>query len=119
MPKTLGLIVIRSLGLDKNPQFAGPGANTESSGTAAPDPAKENALLARWHEGLQVTKIQRTRMIEIRFLSPNPKIAAQVVNTLATSYVEHNYKTRFESTMQASEWLQNQLNDLQIKVETS
>ena len=41
------------------------------------------------------------------------------MNTLANTYVEQNFKTRFESTMQASDWLSKQLVDLQIKVETS
>ena len=31
----------------------------------------------------------------------------------------NNFKTRFESTMQASDWLSKQLVDLQMKVETS
>jgi polysaccharide biosynthesis transport protein len=33
--------------------------------------------------------------------------------------VEQNFKTKFESTMQASDWLSKQLVDLQMKVETS
>jgi polysaccharide biosynthesis transport protein len=37
----------------------------------------------------------------------------------ADTYVEQNFKTRFESTMQASDWLSKQLVDLQMKVETS
>ena len=41
------------------------------------------------------------------------------VNTLAATYVEQNFKTKFESTMQASDWLSKQLVDLQMKVETS
>ncbi len=41
------------------------------------------------------------------------------MNTLISTYIEQNFKTRFESTMQASEWLSKQLTDLQIKVETS
>jgi succinoglycan biosynthesis transport protein ExoP len=35
------------------------------------------------------------------------------------TYVENNFKARFESTMQASDWLKQQLVDLQMKVETS
>jgi capsular exopolysaccharide synthesis family protein len=46
-------------------------------------------------------------------------LAASVVNTLANTYVEQNFKTKFESTMQASDWLSKQLVDLQMKVETS
>lgn len=46
-------------------------------------------------------------------------MAANVVNTLMQTYVENNFKARFESTMQASDWLSKQLVDLQMKVETS
>jgi succinoglycan biosynthesis transport protein ExoP len=41
------------------------------------------------------------------------------VNAVANTYIEQNFKTRFESTMQASDWLSRQLVDLQMKVETS
>src|ERR1700733_14210749 len=34
-------------------------------------------------------------------------------------YQENNYKTRFNNTMQVSDWLGQQLVDLQMKVETS
>src|SRR5258707_15016623 len=36
-----------------------------------------------------------------------------------STYTENNFKSRFESTMQASDWLSKQLVDLQMKVETS
>ncbi|MFZ0796954.1 MAG: polysaccharide biosynthesis tyrosine autokinase, partial [Terriglobales bacterium] len=51
--------------------------------------------------------------------STDPQLAASAVNTLAATYVEQNFKTKFESTMQASDWLSKQLVDLQMKVETS
>lgn len=118
---TLALNVINSLGLGRNAKFAGKYANTQQTAESiiSVDPVVEAALLNAWRDNISVSKIQRTRMIEIRFTSPDPKLAAQIVNTLASAYVENNFKTRFESTMQASEWLQNQLNDLQIKVEKS
>ena len=55
----------------------------------------------------------------MHYRSADPQIAANVVNTLMQTYVENNFKARFESTMQASDWLQKQLVDLQMKVETS
>jgi capsular exopolysaccharide synthesis family protein len=57
--------------------------------------------------------------MEIHFTSTDPQLAATAVNTLAATYVEQNFKTKFESTMQASDWLSKQLVDLQMKVETS
>jgi len=60
-----------------------------------------------------------TRIIEIHYTHPDKNLAAAIVNTLAITYKEANYRTKFESTMQASDWLSKQLVDLQIKVETS
>jgi capsular exopolysaccharide synthesis family protein len=76
-------------------------------------------LLSSFRGGLRVTLIPNTRIIEIHYNSPDPQLAAAAVNTLASTYVEQNFKTKFESTMQASDWLSKQLVDLQMKVETS
>jgi succinoglycan biosynthesis transport protein ExoP len=120
----LALQVIRQLNLDQ------PGENGTSSKPSPsslelttdamqPDSARTSAVLAYFKSNLQVSLVPNTRIIEIRYRSPDKNIAARVVNTLANTYVEQNFKTRFESTMQASDWLSKQLVDLQIKVETS
>lgn len=118
---TLALKVIDDLQLEKNKAFGGtPAAPVDKALKAVNgDTKKDSEALDRWHGALAVSKIPRTRMIEISFTSPDPKLAAQVVNTLASAYVENNFKARYESTMQASEWLSKQLADLQLKVETS
>src|SRR5262249_43225545 len=76
-------------------------------------------LLGSFKGSLRVLLEPNTRIIDIHFRSPNKDLAARVVNTLASTYIEQNFKTRFESTMQASDWLSRQLVDLQMKVETS
>jgi polysaccharide biosynthesis transport protein len=120
----LALQVIRQLNLDRQPEF---GTNSKSPSSALEltsdvlqlDSAKTSTVLAGFKGSLQVSLVPNTRIIEIRYRSPDKNIAARVVNTLANTYVEQNFKTRFESTMQASDWLSKQLVDLQIKVETS
>ncbi len=69
--------------------------------------------------GLTVTTVPRTRLVDIRYASPNPQVASEVVNQLIDSYIERNIRSHFESTMQASEWLSKQLTDLRLKAETS
>jgi len=87
--------------------------------TASLDPKQEQAAIGEIRSNLTITTIPNTRMIEIRFLSPDPNRAAQVVNTLTSTFIQENLKTRYESIMQASDWLQKQLADLQMKVEVS
>ena len=84
-----------------------------------PDSEKTTTLLAGFKGGLRVTLIPNTRIIEIHYRSADKNLAANVVNTLINTYIEQNFKTRFESTMQASDWLSKQLVDLEMKVQTS
>jgi polysaccharide biosynthesis transport protein len=120
----LALQVIRELNLDRRPDFGGRTPALTSSVDLAPDSlqtdsARASGLLGGFKGNLKVMLSPNTRIIEIHFRSPDKEMAASVVNTLMQTYVENNFKARFESTMQASDWLSKQLVDLQMKVETS
>ncbi len=120
----LALQVIKQMNLDRLPEFGGHGAPSPSSlelttDALEPDSPRANALLGAFKGSLRVALEPNTRVINIHFRSPNKVLAAKVVNALANTYIEQNFKTRFESTMQASDWLSRQLVDLQMKVETS
>ena len=120
----LALQVIKQLNLDKQPEFGGTEESPSNSlglttDALQPDSEKTTALLAAFKGGLRVSLIPNTRIIEIHYRSPDKTLAASVVNTLITTYIEQNFKTRFESTMQASDWLSKQLVDLEMKVQTS
>src|SRR6266581_5840557 len=120
----LALQVIKQLNLDQLPEFGGRGLASPSSlelttDALEPDSARANALLAAFKGNLRVGLEPNTRIIDIHYRSPDKDLAASAVNTLISTYIEQNFKTRFESTMQASDWLSRQLVDLQMKVETS
>ena len=120
----LSLQVISQLNLDKLPEFGGHGVLSPSAlelttDALQPDSARASALLGTFKGNLKVLLEPNTRIIDIHFRSPNKELAARVVNAVANTYIEQNFKTRFESTMQASDWLSRQLVDLQMKVETS
>jgi exopolysaccharide transport family protein len=120
----LALQVVKQLNLDHQPQFGGNGQTSSNSlelttDALQPDSPRADAILAAFKSNLRVILEPNTRIIDIHFRSPNKELAARVVNTVANTYIEQNFKTRFESTMQASDWLSRQLVDLQMKVETS
>ena len=119
----LALQVIRELNLDRRPDFGGK-ASTAPSLDLAPDPlqtdpSRASSMLGGFKGSLRVALSPNSRIIEVHYRSADPQMAANVVNTLMQTYVENNFKARFESTMQASDWLSKQLVDLQMKVETS
>src|SRR3954452_19986341 len=121
----LAMQVIRELNLDHRPEFSGQAPPPASASLdLAPDPlqsdpARASAMVGGFKGNLKVGLSPNTRIIEVHYRSPDPQMAANVVNTLMQTYVENNFKARFESTMQASDWLSKQLVDLQMKVETS
>jgi exopolysaccharide transport family protein len=113
--------VIREMHLDRNPVFAGTPASG-APGTAnvqSNDSLKDTGLLGSFAGSLDVQIVPRTRTIDVRFSSPDPKLSAQVTNTIVSTFIEENFRTKYEAVMQTSDWLSNQLTDLQVKVEQS
>ncbi|MEO8727160.1 MAG: polysaccharide biosynthesis tyrosine autokinase [Acidobacteriaceae bacterium] len=117
----LALEVIEDLDLAERSAFNPKFAELQRTATGQPrlSPEQESGLLGIWDRGLAVTKVPRTRMLEIRFTSSDPRLAAQIANALTNAYVERNFKTKYESTMHATQWLSRQLAELQLKVEVS
>jgi len=121
----LAMQVIRELNLDRRPEYANEappspsGASDLSPDPLQSDPARASAMIGGFKGNLRVNLSPNTRIIEVHYRNADPQMAASVVNTLMQTYVENNFKARFESTMQASDWLSKQLVDLQMKVETS
>jgi capsular exopolysaccharide synthesis family protein len=119
----IALEVIKNLQLDQNPAFAGrPAQPPPKAGSVSVQPVdrgREAALLGSFRGTMQVKTVRNTRIIEITFRSPDPALAAAIANNIVSTYIEDNYRTRYESTMQASDWLAKQISDLQQRVETS
>jgi len=120
----LALQVVKELALDRRPEFGGQTAALPSTLDLAPDPlqadtGRTTSLLSAFRGSLKVALAPNTHIIEVHYRSADKDLAANVVNTLMTTYTENNFKSRFDSTMQASDWLSKQLVDLQMKVETS
>jgi len=120
----LALQVVKELGLDRRPDFGGNTPPLPSALDLAPDPlqtdpSRTSALLSGFRGNLRVALTPNTHIIKVSFRNPDKDLTAHVVNTLMSTYTENNFKSRFDSTMQASDWLSKQLVDLQMKVETS
>ena len=119
--ESLALQVAHKLQLERRPEFGGQktdaGMNVTDSRNL--NTANESAYIGFLRGSLEVETIPNTKMIEIRYINPDPKFSAAVVNAYINAYVEQNIKTKFDSTMQAADWLSKQLADLQIKVEGS
>jgi succinoglycan biosynthesis transport protein ExoP len=63
-------------------------------------------------DGLNISPVRQTRLVEISFKSPDPALASQVVNTLAEEFIDFSMEKRFASTQQASKFLDEQTEEL-------
>jgi succinoglycan biosynthesis transport protein ExoP len=115
--------VIQAIRLDQNPKFATPsGPQAENSlgvSSMQPDPARAAALLGAFRGGLNVQLVRNSRLVEISYTHPDPRLATEIVNTLVRTFTEENFKTKYEAVTQTSDWLSTELADLQMKVQTS
>jgi polysaccharide biosynthesis transport protein len=136
----LALRVIRTLHLDQNPEFVAsrdsdkPQKQQNLVGSFTPRPGSEPAFLQEQIElanrsapesmaldvfkrSLAVNPVRNSRLVEVSYASHDAQLAQLITNTLVTQFIDQNYRNRYTTTMQASEWLSTQLNDLRQKVQ--
>lgn len=123
---TLAFQVAEQLGLETRNEFAlrtgWPNAEQVTAELTLPldkAPLRQQRIREMFKRNLSVKTIPGTREIRVRFLSPDPKLSADVVNALVNDYMEQYFRTRYSATAQVSDWLSKQLSDLKAEVETS
>ena len=120
----LAIKVIEAMRLYQNPQFAAvkqpdlPPSSIEDS-SMPPDPTQAAALLGAFHGGLNIQLVPGTRLIQVSYTHHDPRFATEVTNTLVKTFIEENFRTKYDSASQTSDWLSRELADLQLKVQTS
>ncbi len=123
--ETLAWAVIKQEHLYSNRSFAGRRIFERSLLETGPNdidqdsPELRTKLVDRFQKSLNVSLLPKTEIVEIRFRSGDPQLAARVVNALATAYIERRFKTKYEAAIQASDWLTQQLDDLKRRAEES
>lgn len=120
--ETLALLTIKSLQLWKYPEFATSAveiADLTRSELDGPSSEKRPRILGELLSHLAVKRIPNSHLLEVQFESYSAQLAAHVVNAHLQNFIDNSYRTRYESTTRASNWLAEQLNDFKMKVEKS
>jgi len=137
----LAMRVIRSLHLDQAGEFAAVTERKNDGTLPAPSPMDskqvtdaaflqeqaslaepteaEAATLKKLRKNIYVSPVRSSRLVEVSAEAHDPKLAQSITNLLVTQYIDQNYRNRYVSTMEASEWLSSQLNDLRQRVAES
>ena len=118
----LALKAIEAMRIYRDPRFTTVKPEPEPAMpglTLQPDPAKAAGLLGAFKGGLGVETIPNTRLIQVSYKHPNPQFATEATNTLVKTFIEENFRTKYDSASQTSDWLSKELDDLQLRVQTS
>jgi len=87
---------------------------------AASDVVSPRTLLVAKAAGtLKVRPVLHTRIIEATVESPDPRLAAHFLNTLAQEFIEQNQESRLVTTQHTGDWLNRELTDARDKLRQS
>lgn len=68
---------------------------------------------------LRVTRPPKTYLLLIAYRSPDRRLAADVANAVAQSYLEHTYNIRYRSSASLAAFMELQLEELKARMERS
>lgn len=127
---TLALKVIKDLNLEKTPDFEAHwnpiGAFFSLFSSDPPDPAgatldnspkRRTVALKKFSKNLTVKVVSGTRLVQVDYTNPDPKIASDVVNHLIKGLTDFAYDTKTATSSEAAGFLEAQLGDLRKKSE--
>jgi len=88
--------------------------------SASPDESKvQSRTIDRFLSDLTVSPVRNSRLVDVRFESPDAVLSATVANALARAYIEQNLEFKFLSSKEASDWLGQRLAEQRKQVESS
>jgi polysaccharide biosynthesis transport protein len=128
---SLALKVIDDLNLEKTEDFKPtfnpigwvlglftPGGAQDSPNAPLDDaPRRRDHAVKVFQSHLKIEPQSGTQLIDIKYTSTDPKIAAAVVNDLAKSLVDYTLNSRVTATSDVSTWLSGQLRDIKKEAE--
>jgi succinoglycan biosynthesis transport protein ExoP len=117
----LALETIKSSGLASNPEFGGsPGLKIElPSIVEGQPPMRRPAVLGAFLGSLVVKRVPQSRLLDVSFEATDPLLAATVLNNHIHNYIEENFQSRYDTSLQASQWLTKKLEEYRGEVEQS
>lgn len=113
---TLALQTIKSLHLNENKNFLPPGSTHTWDLSNIHD---RHALIGMFSAGLSAQRSGHTNILTLGCTARDPRLAADICNTLIDNYVEHNFSVNYAATQEVAGWLEKQLGDLKNRLEAS
>lgn len=120
--ESIARTVITKLGLTRDPELAGRGGVLRGLkrsiyrllGWSKPE-TESSALqyaVESFERKLSAKRVGLTYIVDITFESTDPERAAQILNTVAETYIAAQMDSKFKSALGSEKWVQDRLNEL-------
>lgn len=76
--------------------------------------AKQNAI-TRLRGRMQVSQIQRSRVLQVSYTSISSQLSARISNAIANAYIEDQLASKYEATQRATNWLKERSDQLRVQ----
>lgn len=121
--RSLAERVVDSLGLASSDAFLqqmGVDVPRSEGGSAAEQAARRReAVLETIRDNLGVAPVRGSRLVNVSFESPDPALAARVVNAFAENFIQANLDRKYESSSYARQFLEERIAQTKARLEES
>jgi len=114
--RTLAADIIEKMKLYENPDFAGKIKKGQRAADPA-DPIFREVLVQNFLANISVSSVGSTQLVDVRFSSRSPKLAADILNALFDGYINMIVSKRYAASEQATEFLNTQIAGLRTEIE--
>jgi polysaccharide biosynthesis transport protein len=96
------------------------GASDEAAAVAGADEtAEQSRAIDSFLAQLTVAPIRNSRLVDVKFRSPDAAFAAKAANALAKNYITQNLEYKFSTSREATGWLEERLAEQRKQVEAA
>lgn len=117
--RSLAESVVRELHLADNAAFLSNYKGDDEAALAAPRKQRESAATAIVMAGTDIIPVRLSSVVNIRYTSPDPQMAARIANSLAQNFVQSNLSRRYDATAYARQFLEDRLRTVRQRLEDS
>jgi polysaccharide biosynthesis transport protein len=94
-----------------------PVAPVEAAG--AEETEAQSRAIDAFAAGLAVAPIRNSRLVDLKYQSPDAALATKIVNALAKNYIDQTLEYKFSASKDATDWLGGQLAEQRKQVEAA
>jgi polysaccharide biosynthesis transport protein len=80
-------------------------------------PKEQAELVKAYKKGFHAELVPRTQILEVKFRSTDPQLAADIANAICNVDIYQNFRHRLDGVENASRWLSEQLEDAKKQAE--